>query len=601
MKSKGCLIVSLILFLSLLSIIVWDAFFFSAEKLSYQPIVKSFERAQKEEIAKTTLALLSGKNIESPPPYMVEVGDKDYLVFVSFALDGQRARVGFGHEKTLLAALESACKNLSRLFSDAVPWGLGILKVGLVEGISDVKQVDKDTRLKILVGIEGLIFELKSSVFVMPEEVWGWNILEDGGSIRLKIFERFLNRQSRGSSVATELQGGKKVEVQSFRAESFGLIRGSFYDFWRGKAIPLGEATSDSLESSISSAVAYLVRNQDSSGKFLYLLQPENLSFSESYNVVRHAGVLWSLCDRYRAKPSEALLTAIVRAKNFLLSTIKEFEAPDGQKLYAPIYEKENEAKLGAAALGLLALVEYSELINDRSAEPVILELGKFVLFCQQPSGDFHNKYHVRRMQFLEFESDFYPGESILALIELYKHTNDARWLDAAKLGVKYLIEVRDANKPENALQPDQWLMIALERMYRIEPNPAWRDHLFRIARSILPRQNKTHRFMDYIGGFYEPPQSAVTGTRAEGLVAAYRVAVTGDPELAGQIKRSLFLVFDFLRFRQYTPELAMNVRRPQIIMGAFSESALSSSVRMDYIQHCISAVMGISEIIGGQ
>lgn len=599
MKIKGCLIASIFLFLFIAFIVCWDVFVSSGVEPNYQLITKKLDRAQKEIVARTALNLLSGEKIEELSSYMTETGDGDYLLFVSFALDGGKARVGFGRGKNLFTALQSACKDLARLFSNEMPWKLGILKVDLVRGLSDKIELDKNSQLKLTYGIDGLLFERKSTVFVMPEEIWGWNVLEKNGLVRLKILERLLSRTSRGSSVAAELQQDKKVKVRTFRAESFGLIHGEFYDFWRGKAVPLGEITGDSLESSIDSAVDCLICNQEKSGRFLYTFYPESLSTGESYNIVRHAGVLWSLCERYNKKPTEPLLKTIVKAKDFLLSNVETFEDAQGRKLSALVFK--DEVKLGAVALGLVALVEYSEVTGDRSLEPVLLKLAEFILYCQKPSGEFHHKYHIKRKKFLDFESDFYPGESILALIELYNHTNDAKWLDAAKLAARYLIEVRDANKSEYALQPDQWLMIALERLYKIEPDPLWREHLFKIGRSMLLKQHKTHRFMDYIGGFYEPPVSAVTATRAEGLVAAYRVAVSEDPAFAQEIERSLLLVADFLRFRQYTPELAMYVRRPQIAMGAFSESALSSSFRMDYIQHCISALMGISEIVGGR
>lgn len=598
MKVKGCLIISLLLFLFIAFIASWDVFISRSAELAYQPITKKLDRAQKELIAKTALKLLSREKLEDLPPFMTESGDGDYLLFVSFAFKGGKARVGFGQGENLFDALRSACKNLSRLFSGDVKWEQGILKVDLVKNLSDKMELDKNSRLKLTIGVDGLLFERKSPVFVMPEELWGWNILEKNGQIRLKILERLLMRTSRGGLLATELERGGRVKVQTFKTESFGLINKELFEFWRGKAIPLSEITLDSLESSINLAVDWLIRNQEPSGKFLYSFYPEKLETSEKYNIVRHAGVLWSLCERYARKPDERLLGTIKKAKDFLLFSMKTFEDAQGVKLSA--FTLEDEVKLGAVALGLLALVEYSEVTGDRSLEQVFSKLAQFILYCQKPSGEFHHKYHIKKKRFLDFESDFYPGESILALIELYNHTNDVKWLDAAKLSARYLIEVRDANKPEGALQPDQWLMIALERLYKIEPDPLWREHLFRIARSMMLKQIRVHKFLDYVGGYGEPPVSAVTATRAEGLVSAYRVAVNEDPELAQAIKDSLLLTVNALKFRQYTPELAMHVRRPQIALGAFSESALSSSVRMDYIQHCISALMGISEIVGG-
>jgi len=297
--------------------------------------------------------------------------------------------------------------------------------------------------------------------------------------------------------------------------------------------------------------------------------------------------------------PSDALKDALARAKDYLLSHMREFRDVEGRRLLAPTLR--DEVKLGAAGLGLLALIDYAEIADDESLEPILEGMGEFILFCQKPSGEFLHKYDIRRKRFLNFRSQFYSGEATLALVALFEHTGDERWLEAAKSGARYLIEVRDAGKPLRSLTHDHWLMLALSRLYLVDRDPLWRDHLFRLARAIMLKQRKQHRFPDYVGSFYTPPQSAVAATRGEGLVAAYRIAVAEDPELADEIRQSLLLIADFLRYRHYSWELAAHTRRPQFAIGAFSESALSSNVRMDYIQHCISALMGIARILEGK
>jgi len=602
MKARHSLIVAVLLAAVIVFIVVWDASVFSRTEVRYEAAYRQLDRAEREAVARTALGLLENesKSIGDLPAFMNERADEDYLLFVSFALKGGRTKISFGRGPTLFAALKMACDEQARLWKGGAPWSLGMLKVDLVEHLSEPREVDKDFRFRGRRNFEGLMFGFDPPIYLLPEEVWGWNIFEDNGRVRLKILKRIFLRKNRGSLVAKKLEEGGKVSVQSFSCMSFGLIHGEFCDFWHGKAVPLEPLSSDVIRDMVQQGAGYLVRHQKESGRFLYRFQPERLGFSSSYNIVRHAGVMWSLLDFYRhtSSPPPRLEQALARSKDYLLSTLHEFRGAQGEMLLAPTLS--DKVKLGAVGLGLLALVEYADVMDDRSLDPILTGLGKFILFCQEPSGKFRHKYDIGRGRFLSFTSQFYSGEAVLALVALYGHTKDERWLEAAKRGARYLIEVRDAKKSIRSLTHDHWLMIALSRLYLIDPAPLWRDHLFKLARAIMDKQRKEHEFPDYVGSFYDPPQSAVAATRAEGLVAAYRVAVDEDPELAGEIKRSLLLIADFLRFRHYSWELAAHTRRPQFAIGAFSESTLSSDVRMDYIQHCISALMGIDEVMGG-
>ena len=81
-----------------------------------------------------------------------------------------------------------------------------------------------------------------------------------------------------------------------------------------------------------------------------------------------------------------------------------------------------------------------------------------------------------------DFISDYYPGEALYALMKLYRSDGNRRWLEAARRGVDWIIQVRDADKSIGQLTHDHWLMYALRELYAVEtksglPKPRFSYH----------------------------------------------------------------------------------------------------------------------------
>ena len=188
----------------------------------------------------------------------------------------------------------------------------------------------------------------------------------------------------------------------------------------------------------------------------------------------------------------------------------------------------------------------------------------------------------------------YYPGEAILGLVELFKVNGDRRLIDSARRGADQLIE---SQKGMDELPPDAWLMQALEALHKIGHEQRYAVHAIDLADAMIAHQYAASGPDGYEGGFGPGrPRATPAASRAEGMLAAYRLArVTGDARalrIASALKASA-------RFQlSHQLEDGTSVTNPKRAAGGFRESASSWRVRIDSVQHNISSLLGIAEAL---
>ena len=145
----------------------------------------------------------------------------------------------------------------------------------------------------------------------------------------------------------------------------------------------------------------------------------------------------------------------------------------------------------------------------------------------------------------------------------------------------------------------DHWLLYALNELHRFRPDPMYLEHALRIVEAIQAGQNRNPAFPDWAGSFYDPPRSTPAATRAEGLAAAYQLARDFvSPARAEAILETLESTVAFQLHTQFQPESVMYFDAPQRALGAFHRALNHHEIRIDYVQHNISALLGLRRIL---
>jgi len=313
---------------------------------------------------------------------------------------------------------------------------------------------------------------------------------------------------------------------------------------------------------------------------------------SRRYNIVRHAGTALSLLDLYAATRDDRYLEASRRAIAFLKTRFRS--ARSGKAVYVLDYD--GKAKLGASGLALAALARQIQLDRRFADRRSAMRLANLILAMQRKDGSFEMRYRLQSGDEQGFESLYYPGEALLGLIRLFKLNGDQRLLNAALRGAGFLIE---SQRRMDTLPADAWLMQALGDLYNASPQKQYDGHAIALAEAMMAEQYDGNDQADYAGGFGPgPPRATPAASRAEGLVSAYRLARSIGDVRASKIASALRACARFQLTQQFSVKNSGSLPNPARARGGFREGPTSLRIRIDFVQHNISSLLGIAETL---
>jgi uncharacterized protein YyaL (SSP411 family) len=353
------------------------------------------------------------------------------------------------------------------------------------------------------------------------------------------------------------------------------------------------DVTRARLTTAARSGGDYLVRMQRPDGSFHYYYNAAEDRFEQrTYNMVRHAGTALSLLELYSSTRDIRYLDAGRRAARFLETRFHP--VPGRDAMYVLDYD--GKAKLGANGLALVALTKLLALDPKSNPRAKSQRLANLILMLQRKDGSFHTRYRLRPNDPPGIASLYYPGEAILGLARLYDVTRDKRLLVAARRGADFLIA---SQRAMHSLPADAWLMQALEALYNIGHEKSYAEHTLALAAAMISEQYTDEDSDGYAGGFGPgPPRVTPAASRAEGLVAAYRLARSTGDARASSIAAALKASARFQLTQQFTSENKASARNPARAAGGFYEGSTEPWVRIDFVQHNISSLLGVAQLI---
>lgn len=389
----------------------------------------------------------------------------------------------------------------------------------------------------------------------------------------------------------------KDPELSFMRFRSAAWVEDETYQY----ALPLVQgivpaATAPSAQRLVASAVAggeYLLRVQQENGSFVYVLDPWlETRTGLGNNIVRHAGTTWSLFTLFQHTGDERFYEGGCHGLDFLAAWCKP-GTEDGLEF---VLDLNGKAKLGATGLGLLAITGRLDTRPRPGDLDWGMRLARQILAFQNPDGSFEGYLKRKGTEKSGQVSLYYPGEAILGMVRLSRHLPDERILESAHRGARYLIEAR---RGIGHLPPDAWLIQALEDLYALTPEPDYAEHGIAIAMSMIAVQFGPEWPAGFAGGTAPLPiRSARTSARAEGLLAAYRLARRIGDLRADRIWNSLLRLAPNCLQLQYDRDNSFFLPEPETAFGGVRGGLDDASIRIDYVQHHVSLVLGIAALL---
>jgi hypothetical protein len=358
------------------------------------------------------------------------------------------------------------------------------------------------------------------------------------------------------------------------------------------KNFSVDQITPASMDEISRAAGAYLARMVNAEGMFVYRYHADSDFEEPSYNIIRHAGTAFAMMEYFAYSGDETVKGASQRALDRLL----KFGQPSMKSGDKAIWIVEDmNYRLGANALTLLALAQWTEATGDRSYMDSMHLIAEGIIECLRDDGWF--VCNIRMLDGIESDigSEYFPGEAIFALTRLYQLDPNPRWLEAAKKGAAHQIHIRDRGKTPAELPHDHWLMYSLNELHRLDPQPMYKEHAYKLAEAMILGQRRDPDPPEYVGGYKDPPRCTATATHSEGLMAVYAIAVReGDIDVQAKTIEAAKLAIAFQCRSFIDAKRSEHYPNPRRALGGFTESPEVHVVQIDGVQHNLSSLLAM-------
>jgi len=443
-------------------------------------------------------------------------------------------------------------------------------------------------------------------IFVPPTElikrgVYGSEELLPGRDLQLNLGSSPARMRKAMGGLAKELGLTSAAAVITARYRTITVIEGAdrVPREFLGGTLERPPLTRARLKAAARAGAAYLASMLKMDGTFIYEFDPvEDRPGGGAYSWPRHAGAAYALVNAGRLFNEPAFTSAARDAIGAALAKLNP--APDGSKC---LLEGER-CYFGSTALLLIAVAEYRLATGDARFDGAGRAMAAFIRGLQRDNGLFYHywspKTGLDRGTMLLYASQ----QGALALAKWGRATNDAAALAAARRGMDYLAgPYWSFFLGKWFYGPEHWTCLAAEELDKVSPNPAYTSICVDIgrhfARSTLHPGDTP--FYEHVGGLgladVMPPHEGGTATGAEAMATAVAVGRASGADVA-RIREALFDTCQFLTRCQPTVHDAFWMRRPEMGVGGLFERQTVPMIRIDNVQHAISAMMAGIELL---
>lgn len=356
--------------------------------------------------------------------------------------------------------------------------------------------------------------------------------------------------------------------------------------------------STDSLSPLIDKITAYLGSQVKENGLYEYGHFPCFGRTIGTYNTLRHASSTYALLEGYefcrdeRVDVGQTDLEKVRREIELALDHLTQQIIRHYPNDLAYVVEIDEEIKLGANSVAILALVKYQQVFADspRNADYLQLaeKLANGILAMQQADGRF---VHILDAKTLAVTAEsriiYYDGEAAFALMRLYGITKNERWLSSVCRAFDYFIAA-DHHKAH-----DHWLSYCSNELVQHKPERKY----FEFA------VNNVKGYVNFIR-----KRITTFPTLLELSMAFHKMLLKLDEfpqyvdvlngfDVAG-FYQALHTRANYLLNGVFFPELAMHYKKPSTVLYGCFIRHHAFRVRIDDVEHYLSGFVAYHQFL---
>ena len=516
----------------------------------------------------------------------------DFIVFLSVCDTGERARVVNGVGNTLEEAWDAAEENAKDIDINIV-WA----KADIVFATEEIQESDLDILMRNYANGYpyflrlGVAFDSGFDMAFLEAEMNGNRLYRYLSSDELKNepdptasrlnLKNINNYLETYYPKATTLKEIPEVLTIFTTIGFFCDDEGKVFDLYGEAGVNTGRRIIDELDADhaydvMLDASKNLYGMIKPDGEYVYGYYAYNGEEIDSYNILRHAGSIWSLINLYRVTKDESIIKNIDAAIEYLLDGYLVYKEPDTAYI---VERKSDEVKLGGNGLTVIMLSEYMTVFETDKYIDIIKKLANGILELQD--SDTGKYFHVLNYPDFspkeEFRTIYYDGEATFALTRTYTFTKDKKYLDAAALAVDNFIA------EDYTRYRDHWVAYSLNEITMYIPEPRYYEFALRNAGENLERMISAQRTHPT----YLELLMAVWQTHERMVESGIQIEYANEFDMERFAETIYLRAFHMLNAYFY-PEYVMYMMYPDKFEGSVFIRDDRFRVRIDDIQHFI-------------
>jgi hypothetical protein len=267
-------------------------------------------------------------------------------------------------------------------------------------------------------------------------------------------------------------------------------------------------------------------------------------------------------------------------------------KTPKGETVVFVVHDQ--EAKLGASAMAVVALDRYESLAGGVFHDEDMKLLGKYLLFQQYDDGSFLHYYRWDPKAPYRYRlSNSFPGQATWALALLEKRFGDPSWGKAARKAAEYLVTKREQEMRWLETPADPWLASALHEICTPFAETACVDYAKKMAEQAMKRQKLAGAAPDMVGSFEGEAEGSVNA-------AALTVRLWGEttgfvamgPEAADAQLDAMRRAVSFIRLNELRPNNTFYLAECERVYGMVRAGSFDDDVNLDTTCYGIEALL---------